>query len=71
MGEKGEMTEEIERIIPPELPFKLDEKIFTIYYDDEEQIGEAYSYNDLLKLQNDISGINEELLGKNENTCIN
>ena len=58
------MSEEIELIIPPMLPFGENDKIF--YNTDEETgdpIGEPYSYNDSVINLRNISGINEELLG--------
>lgn len=57
-------NEEIEKIIPPQLPFGMDDKIFS-YVDLEtgEVIGEPYSQNDWIKMIKDISGVNSDLLG--------
>jgi hypothetical protein len=55
----------IKPIIPVALPFSPDDKIF--HHTDEEtgeNIGDPYSYNDFLQSIIDISGVNEELLGR-------
>lgn len=57
---------EIEPITPLPLPFSMDEKIFVPTDEEGNRIGENYSYNDWLKEIDNISGINEELMGKNE-----
>ncbi len=58
--------DEIIPIIPPPIPFKLDEKIFQYVDDEGNQIGEPYSYNDWIKQIEAISGVNEELLGRDD-----
>ena len=47
------------------LPFDPNEKIFN-YIDEEtgEILGPPYSYNDFIDKINNISGINEELIGE-------
>lgn len=55
---------EIKEIIPLPLPFDLDDKIFChIDHETGEILGENYSYNDWMRRIQDISGINDELLG--------
>jgi hypothetical protein len=58
--------DEIISIIPSPIPFKLDEKIFHYTDDKGNQIGEPYSYNDWIKQIEAISGVNEELLGRDD-----
>jgi hypothetical protein len=56
------MDNEIQKIIPPPLPFSLDEKIFVVTDEETgEAIGEPYSYNDFIQTIKDISGINPDL----------
>ncbi len=50
-------------ITPPHLPFSLDEKVFQVYDEDGEPIGQPHSYNDFIKQINNISGVNPDLLG--------
>jgi hypothetical protein len=58
------MDEEIEKIIPPALPFDVDDKIFIpTDWETGDPNGEPYSYNDWIKQINDISGVSPELLG--------
>jgi hypothetical protein len=57
------MNNEILEIIPPKLPFDVNEKIFNSMDEEGNIIGESYSYNDYIKFINDISGINDDLLG--------
>ena len=64
---RRKMESEIEPIIALPLPFKLDEKIFHCCDDEDSTICEPYSYNDLIKFYESMSGINEELCGKIEN----
>lgn len=58
------MNEDILEIECTPLPFGLDEKIFHYYDDEGNIIGEPYSYNDWIQRIKDISGVNEELLGR-------
>ncbi len=60
-------------ITPAPLPFGPDEKVFWVHGcdEDKEEINDCLkagcykiSYNDSLQLYQDVSGINEELLGK-------
>lgn len=51
-------------LTPPPLPFALDDKIFYTTDEEGEPIGEPWSFNDWKKELDDISGINEDLLGK-------
>lgn len=60
----GELNLDIEPIIPPKLPYELDEKIFYPTNDEGEIIGEPYSYNDWVNKIKMISGVNEDLLGE-------
>jgi len=60
------MNEEILSIIPTELPFSLDDKIFVDTDDEGNVLGLPYSYNDFLKNIEDISGVSEDLMGKYE-----
>jgi len=57
------MNQEIEKIIPPPLPYALDDKIFNYTDEEENIISDPYSYNDWIQKIKDISGVNEELLG--------
>ncbi len=57
------MNNEILSIIPPPLPFSLNEKLFQSCDDEGNPIGEKYSYNDFILEIENISGINEDLLG--------
>lgn len=57
------MNDEIEPIIPLPLPFSLDEKVFQDRDDEGNILGEPYSMNDALKFLENISGINEDLMG--------
>ena len=59
-------SDEIQKIIPPNFPYGLDDKIFLSMDENGALIGEPFSYNDLLKRLENISGINEEFLGKND-----
>lgn len=61
--EDNVLNDKILGIIPPALPYGLDDKVFRTV-DDEGNIGEPFSYNDQLKLLDQMSGINEELMGK-------
>lgn len=60
--------EEILDITPLPLPFDPAAKIFDPFTgedeDNEREPSEPYSYNEWIQCINDISGINEELLGK-------
>lgn len=58
------MKDKYYRITPLPLPFSQDAKIFNCIDDEGNVIGEPYSYNDWIQKIEDISGINEELLGK-------
>ncbi len=59
------MFGEIEPLEVLPLPFNQDDKIFfPIDQETGEIIGDPYSFNDFIQKINDISGINEELLGK-------
>lgn len=58
------MDDEIEKILPPKLPFDMDDKIFTPVDPETGEVkGEPYSQNDWLKMIKDISGVNPDLLG--------
>lgn len=57
---------EILEIIPAPLPFKTSDKIFHNHDEEGNPIGDPYSFDDEIKFLNDISGVNEELLGKYE-----
>jgi hypothetical protein len=52
------------RINPPPLPFDPDKKIFFQTDDEGNVIGAPYSYNEWVQRLNDISGVDEEMLGK-------
>lgn len=57
------LHEEILPIIPPSLPFGLDDKIFHhINEDSDEEYREPYSLNDFSQSIKDIAGVNPELL---------
>lgn len=62
--------EEIEKILPPMLPFNFEDKIFKSCTEDCEDSCECsknpYSMNDWIKSLTDISGVNPELMGRNE-----
>jgi hypothetical protein len=56
---------EIEKIIPPKLPYGMDDKIFISFTPETgEPFGEFYSYNDTIKILTEILGINPDLLGE-------
>jgi hypothetical protein len=59
---------EVLEIIPPALPFGLDDKIFYDCTEDCEENCECsknpQSFNDFKKRIEDISGVNPELMGK-------
>jgi hypothetical protein len=55
------MVEDILTITPPPLPFDADDKIFGLYDEDGQPIGEMHSYNDWMKMIIDMSGVNPEL----------
>ena len=59
-----ENEEEIEEIIPFSLPFDPDDNIFSTHDDEGNEIGPPYSYNDFVKEIMKISGVSEDLLGK-------
>ena len=46
------------------LPFDHDEPLFSYPSYNEEEEGEKHSWNDFYKQLHDISGVNEDLLGK-------
>ena len=53
-------------IQPGSLPFSLDDKIFQCTDPETgDVIGEPYSYNDFMQSIEDLSGVNEELMGSN------
>ena len=52
----------IERIIPPPLPYGLDDKIFGNYDDEGNLLGELYSYNDAVKQIKSMSNLNSDFL---------
>ena len=58
---------EIQWVTPLPLPFNLDDTIFN-YTDQEtgEMLGGPYSYNDWLKIIQNISGVTPDLLGERE-----
>lgn len=58
------MQDEILKITPPSLPYDLEDKIFFNIDDEGNIIGEPYSYMDSVRMLNNISGINPDLLGK-------
>lgn len=57
--------DEIQPIIPLPLFFgmELDDKIFYPCDNEGNSIGEPYSYNDWLKMTQDILGVNPDLIG--------
>lgn len=61
---KQKNINEIQFIIPPALPYSLDEKIFN-HIDQETGgiYGDPYSYNDWISEIKNISGVNEDLCG--------
>lgn len=61
------MNDEIQEMTPLSLPFDPDDKIFYHSYEDEDdeeenEIGEPYSYNEWIQKIKDMSGVNEEFL---------
>ena len=68
------MNDEIGLIILLPFPFDENEKIFNRWDEDREIIGEwvdeldeSYSYNDFMQEIMDISGLNKDLMGSNDN----
>lgn len=49
-------------IIPPDLPFDPDDKIFYLTDDEGNHTGITYSYNDSIQKIKNISGVNDEFL---------
>lgn len=62
------MSEEILEIPELHLAISMDDKIFNCWDDEGNVIGEPYSYNDWLQMIRDTSGVNEQLMGRNERT---
>lgn len=60
------MDDEILGINSLPLPYKLDAKIFHNFDEDGNIIGEPFSYNDMIKEIENISGVNIDLLGKSD-----
>lgn len=59
-------NDDILEITPSELPFNRDDKIF-VYTDEYGNIvGDNYSYNDWINQIKNMSGINQDLMGKYE-----
>lgn len=58
------VDDDILPIEPPKLPFGMDDKIFNTTDDEGSIIGEPYSMNDWNQKIKDISGVNEELYGR-------
>ena len=50
-------------IVPQNLPYNLDDKIFYNTDDEGNIIGDKYSYNDQIKWLENISGVSKEFLG--------
>lgn len=59
-------NQEIMEITPPPLCFDENAKIFFTVDEDTGEVLENYSFNEWLEKIKNISGINEDLIGKNE-----
>lgn len=59
-------NDEILEIIPCTSPFKTDEKIFFVLDEEGNISGEKYSLDEWIEIIKNISGINEELLGRSD-----
>jgi hypothetical protein len=56
--------DQIQEIIPPALPYGLEDKVFQDCDDEGNHIGMPYSYNDAIRILQSFAGVNEDLIGK-------
>lgn len=54
-------NDEIEKIVPPKLPFDLNEKIFQNTDDEGNLIGKPYSYEEWFDEIKSLSGVSKDL----------